>query len=197
MLYAPCRAGLLVAPLAALPSISHVIPQQVVQTLKSPRWNCNVFGRSQKMTVGNYVRLFLGWLSPSLSGAAARPRHRPRAPQPGLPFPPVPSTSVARRVLTCGSARRLVLRPGSPPNGTTARPGHHPVGLASLIAGSTTNFACNSHAIVSNYEFTALELQRFHTLLNLHRVELHAELMEPGPTTASFESGTLRRCRRF
>ena len=38
-------------PRAALPSISHVIPLQLVQTLKSPRWNCNVFRRSQKMTV--------------------------------------------------------------------------------------------------------------------------------------------------
>ena len=156
---APCRAGLLVAPLAALPSISHVIPQQVVQTLKSPRWNCNVFGRSQKMTVGNYVRLFLGWLSPSLSGAAARPRQ---------------------------------------PTGTAARPYLHPVYVTPLIPRSTTNFACNSLTTISNIEFTALELQRFWTLLKVHAIELHAELMEPGPATAaSFESGTLRRCSRF
>ena len=106
-------------------------------------------------------------------------------------------TSGAWWLIGC-SERRLVLHPGPRPNGTTARPGHHPVGLASLIAGSTTNFACNSHAIVSNYEFTALELQRFHTLLNLHQIELHAELMEPGPATAaSFESGILQRCSRF
>ena len=106
-------------------------------------------------------------------------------------------TSGAWWLIGC-SERRLVLHPGPRPNGTTARPGHHPVGLASLIAGSTTNFACNSLAIVSNYEFTALELQRFHTLLNLHQIELHAELMEPGPATAaSFESGILQRCSRF
>ena len=51
---------LLVAPRAALPSISHVIPPQLVQTLKSSRWNCNVFGRSRKVTVGNYVRNLCG-----------------------------------------------------------------------------------------------------------------------------------------
>ena len=39
-----------------LPSISHVIPSRLFQTLNSQRWNCNVLGRSRKMTVGNYVR---------------------------------------------------------------------------------------------------------------------------------------------
>ena len=41
-------------------AISHVIPQQLVQTLNLYRWNCNVFGRSRKMTVGNYVRNLSG-----------------------------------------------------------------------------------------------------------------------------------------
>ena len=47
---------------------------------------------------------------PPPTGTAARPRHRPRAPQPGspAPFPPV-----GPGVLTCGSARRLEARPGS------------------------------------------------------------------------------------
>ena len=54
-------------------AISHVIPQQLVQTLNVRRWDCNVFGRSRKMTVGNYVRLLLGWLSPSLSTLYWRP----------------------------------------------------------------------------------------------------------------------------
>ena len=49
------------------PAISHVIPLWLVQTLNLYRWNCSVFERSRKMTVGNYVRLLLGWLSPSLS----------------------------------------------------------------------------------------------------------------------------------
>ena len=39
------------------PAMSHVIPLQVFQILNSERWNCNVFGRSRKMTEGNYVRL--------------------------------------------------------------------------------------------------------------------------------------------
>ena len=38
------------------PSISHVIPLRLFQTLNVRRWNCNVFGVSRKMTVGNYVR---------------------------------------------------------------------------------------------------------------------------------------------
>ena len=38
------------------------------------------------------------------------------------------------------------------------------------------NFACNSPTTLSNHEFTALELQRFQTLLKLLRIELHAKL---------------------
>ena len=38
------------------PSISHVIPLRLVQTLNLRRWNCNVFGVSRKMTAINYVR---------------------------------------------------------------------------------------------------------------------------------------------
>ena len=41
-------------------AISHAIPQQLVQTLNLHRWNCNVFGWSRKMTVGNYVRNLCG-----------------------------------------------------------------------------------------------------------------------------------------
>ena len=106
-------------------------------------------------------------------------------------------TSGAWWLIGC-SERRLVLHPGPRPNGTTARPDHHPVGLASLIAESTTNFACNSPLTISNIEFISLELQRFHTLLKVYTIELHAELMEPGPATAaSFDGGTIRRCSRF
>ena len=49
------------------PKMSHVIPLQIFQILKSDRWNCNVCGPSRKMTELNYVRLLLGWLPPSLS----------------------------------------------------------------------------------------------------------------------------------
>ena len=40
------------------PQMSHVIPQHVFQTLKSGRCNSNVFSAHQKLTEGNYVRLF-------------------------------------------------------------------------------------------------------------------------------------------
>ena len=62
----PSPTGAAARPLCR-PAISHVIPLWLVQTLNLYRWNCNVFERSRKMTVGNYVRLLLGWLSPSLS----------------------------------------------------------------------------------------------------------------------------------
>ena len=38
------------------PSISHVIPLRLVQTLNLCRRNCNIFGVSRKMTAINYVR---------------------------------------------------------------------------------------------------------------------------------------------
>ena len=42
---------------AAVSEISHVIPLGLFQDLNCDRWNCNVCGRSPKVTVGNYVRL--------------------------------------------------------------------------------------------------------------------------------------------
>ena len=38
------------------PTMSHVIPLWLVQTLNLYRWNCNVCGLSRKMTELNYVR---------------------------------------------------------------------------------------------------------------------------------------------
>ena len=55
------------------PSISHVIPLRLFQTLNVRRWNCNVFGVSRKMTVGNYVRNLGG------GGVVAARGHRSRA----------------------------------------------------------------------------------------------------------------------
>ena len=40
-----------------VPAISHVIPLGIFQTMNTYRWYCNVLGRSQIMTEGNYVRL--------------------------------------------------------------------------------------------------------------------------------------------
>ena len=39
------------------PQMSHVIPQTILQTLKSGRCNSNIFSAHQKLTEGNYVRL--------------------------------------------------------------------------------------------------------------------------------------------
>ena len=39
--------------------MSHVIPRHVFQTLKSHRWNCNVFGRCTKFGHPNYVRVLV------------------------------------------------------------------------------------------------------------------------------------------
>ena len=71
------------------------------------------------------------------------------------------------------------LRLGASPR-SPARPRHHP---RAPQPGPTTNFACNSVATLSNHEVTALELQRFHAVLNLRPVELPAELVEPIPST--------------
>ena len=55
----PPPTGTAAKPLCR-PAISHVIPQQLVQILNLHRWNCNVSGRSRKVTVGNYVRNLSG-----------------------------------------------------------------------------------------------------------------------------------------
>ena len=119
----------------------------------------------------------------------------------GLLDVPVGGGPPASRPRREPSARRVDSKAGQappPPTGTAARPYLYPVCVTPLIPRSTTNFACNSLTTISNIEFTALELQRFWTLLKVHAIELHAELMEPVPTTAaSFESGPLRRCSRF
>ena len=92
-------------------------------------------------------------LAPSPTGLAARPRHRPRAPQSGPPVPPAPSTPVG------------------------------PVALMRIhiIAEPTPNSACNSPTTLSNPEIGSLALQRFLTLLKLHPIELHATFLWPGP----------------
>ena len=48
------------------------------------------------------------------------------------------------------------------------------VGCLVRSASPATNFAYNSPVTISNHEFTALELQCFRALLNLHPIELHA-----------------------
>ena len=54
------------------PSISHVIPLRLVQTLNVRRWNCNVFGASRKMTTINYVRLLVSAVPAAAFGCWGR-----------------------------------------------------------------------------------------------------------------------------
>ena len=61
------------------PSISHVIPLRLVQTLNLRRWNCNVFGVSRKMTAINYVRNMGGGDVLAPVGTTARPRASKRS----------------------------------------------------------------------------------------------------------------------
>ena len=126
------------------PAMSHVIPLQVFQTLNSERWNCNVFGRSRKMTEGNYVRLLFG-VSPFIEA---------------LPGPPVPFTPVLPGVLPClwrrwCSGRRWPL-------------------LCEIPEWFPSNVARNSSASISNIEFRTLELQRFRAVLKNDRGKLRA-----------------------
>ena len=89
----------------------------------------------------------------------------------------VPSTSVRLVAVCC-------------PAGPAAAPGHrslapsiaqdsHPV-VTSHIPEPTANFACNSPESILRFELWALELQRFHTLLKLHPIELHASFLRGG-----------------
>ena len=97
-----------------------------------------------------------------------------------------PEAPAAREARRPHFVRRRASKPGQappPPTSTAARPHLHPAHLMPLIAGYTTNFACNSLATLSNHEVTTLELQRFRAVLNLRPVELPAELVEPIPTT--------------
>ena len=79
------------------PSISHVIPLRLVQTLNLRRWNCNVFGVSRKMTAINYVRNMGGGDVLAPVGTAARPR----ASKPGQ-APPPPMGTEAWPASSCG-----------------------------------------------------------------------------------------------
>ncbi len=60
-------------PLAPYSVNSHVIPLRLLQTLNLHRWNCNVFPRSRKITVLNYVRNLSGPGLPSPAVIAAKP----------------------------------------------------------------------------------------------------------------------------
>ena len=76
---------------------------------------CALWGRAAWCARGRWPAREPSTPRASLGASArspARPCHRPRAPQPGPPFPPASSTPVGPGVLLVGSARRLEARPG-------------------------------------------------------------------------------------
>ena len=77
------------------------------------------------------------------------PCRHPPAPRPGPPVPPAPSTPVGPGVLM----------------------------RIHIIAEPTPNFARNSPATASSFEFRSLELQRFQTSLKLQPIELRASFL--------------------
>ena len=89
--------------------------------------------------------------------------------------------------LMCGSARRLVVRPGP-----AAAHGHRSQAHGSLrcpphrwhLRLALRNFACNSPTALSKNELTTLESQRFQALLNLRPIELHATFLRNGHVAA-------------
>ena len=126
------------------------------------------------------------------SRSPARPRRRPRAPQPGPLDPPAPSTPVTRGVL-CVARRvgatqaRPCRRPQAPqPGPLEAQPSHTPTPQAShptlpaLIAESTPNFARNSPTTLSNFEYRSLELQRLWMVSKSDRGKLCATYVSLG-----------------
>lgn len=84
-------------------AILHVIPLRLLQTMNWRRCNCNVCGRSPKVTAGNYVRVLFSL------GPAATPTLRPGAS--GTPAPSTPAALCRWSVLVC----RLEARPGPVP----------------------------------------------------------------------------------
>ena len=126
------------------PAMSHVIPLQVFQTLNSERWNCNVFGRSRKMTKGNYVRLLFGG-SRFIEALAGLP----------VPFMPVlPGVLPCLWCRWCSGCRRPL--------------------LCEIPEWFPSNVARNSPASISNIEFRTLELQCFRAVSKNDRRKLRA-----------------------
>ena len=79
---------------------------------------------------------------------------------------------------------RCVVRPGPAAHGcrglasSIAQDSH--LVVTSHITEPTTNFACNSPTILSNFEIRSLELQCFQTLLKLYPIELCAGFLGGG-----------------
>ena len=143
-------------PLGPL-SISHVIPSRLFQTLNSQRWNCNVLGRSRKMTAGNYVRHY------SVRSCSSSPRCGSGSPRAGVWYAVCGVRCVVCGVwcVVCG-VRRVVLGAWCVVRGVWCWSGPSQLwSSCPSTAGPSINFARNSLATISNFEFAALELQRF------------------------------------
>ena len=119
----------------------------------------------------------------ALARCPARPRHHPRAPQPGPPVPPAPSTPATPGVLTRGWAPRHEAR----------------------LWLSISNFARNSSMTHSIIEFTSLELQRFWDVSKNDRDKLRARfgwrwcrrrpwISQPGAAHGRRSQALLVRC---
>ena len=137
------------------PAMSHVIPLQVFQILNSERWNCNVFGRSRKMTEGNYVRLLFG------VGRFIE----------ALPGLPVPFTPVLPGVVPC---LWCLLSGVLPCLWRRWCSGCRRPLLCEMPEWFPSNVARNSPASISNIEFRTLELQRFRAVSKNDRGKLRA-----------------------
>ena len=96
-------------PLAPYSVNSHVIPLRLLQTLNLHRWNCNVFPRSRKITVLNYVRNLSGPGLPSPAVIAARPSHNTCGLPPTNTFRPITLTSRCTRSVAIHPIRRGVM----------------------------------------------------------------------------------------
>ena len=126
------------------------------------------------------------------SRSPARPRHRPRAPQPGPQGPPAPSTPVGSgcsRVAWC-----VVSKPGI--STITCRSvkcarGNVCEYVLSRPCRRLSNFARNSRLAVSNFELVSLELQRFREVSKNDRDKLRAKFVwrwscEPVPALRTY-----------
>ena len=71
--------GLCGASCCGSSEMSHVIPRHVFQTLKSHRWNCNVFGRCRKFGYPNCMRVLVDEAPPEGRWKSLRPATWERA----------------------------------------------------------------------------------------------------------------------
>ena len=160
------------------PQMSHVIPRHVFQTLKSGRCNSNVFSAHQKLTEGNYVRVFEEERLPPAREIAAHPHGSPQMSHviPRHVFQTLKSgrcnSNVFRayRKLTEGNYVRLFGEERLPPaDAGPARPRDR-----RTPAWFPKNVARNSPNHPSNFEIESLRFQRFQGISKTDQDKLRA-----------------------